>query len=76
MPMCEKCWNDSAKSRCLGYGPTYEELTLQRDRDGTPCTPEEHAGPDATECPKCLRRACHQLCGICCACGYDPRPKR
>lgn len=43
MPMCEKCWRDSADP----YGDhadKYQRLVAERDAAGTPCTPEEHAG--------------------------------
>lgn len=61
MASCEKCWADAA-----GNPELYRELFRTRN-----CTPEEQAGVDATECPVCHRRAVHQHCHICMACGEE-----
>lgn len=70
MPSCEKCWAD-AQGPYKDVVKEYSRLVKERD-----CTPEEQAGPDATDCPKCGRRAAHQLCHVCMACGYDPKGVR
>ncbi len=57
MSTCEKCWRDSRG------GENYKEL-LELRKDN-PCTPEEQAGPDAAQCPKCNRMALHQHTGEC-----------
>ena len=64
MSSCEKCWRDSR------YGENYSEV-LESRRDN-PCTPEEQAGLDATECPVCHGRTVHQHTGECMNqdCGY------
>lgn len=72
MPSCEKCWSDSATIE--DHAGAYHKLLERRDREGKTCTPEEQAGPDATECPECHRMTCHQWCHVCMACGYDPKP--
>lgn len=56
MSSCEKCYMDS-----LVYGRPYMELL--ESRKANPCTPEEQAGPDARECPKCKRKTLHQYTG-------------
>ena len=69
MPACEKCWGDA-----YGFGDQaekYRELLKQRAAEGRVCTPEQQAGPDATDCPKCKRRTLHQHCRICMNCGYN-----
>lgn len=68
MPSCERCW---ANSR---VHDNYREVLEQNE--GL-CTPEEQAGPEATECEYCNRRTRHQHCGICMNCGADreePQP--
>lgn len=67
MASCERCW-----SRAMGDARRYLRIIEERDAAGLVCTPEEQAGPDATECPKCHRMSAHQLCRICMACGHDP----
>lgn len=69
MLSCERCWADSALARYNGEEDAYRRLL--RERQGQ-CTPEQQAGPDAQECPRCGRRALHQHCSICMHCGYDP----
>ena len=71
MSSCEKCWSDSA-SFAGDHSADYRALVKSRDASGHACTPEEQAGPDATHCPRCHRRACHQHVGNCMACGWDP----
>lgn len=63
MASCEKCWRDSA-----GDPLRYAVLVNERD-----CSPEDQAGYGAQMCPHCGRRAVHQYCHICMACGYKPR---
>lgn len=55
MPSCEKCWQEAG-----GDADVYTRLMQVRN-----CTPEEQAGPEATECPECKRRTVHQHCHIC-----------
>lgn len=65
MSACEKCWRDA-------YDPHYRATDTARYRElvaSRTCTPEEQAGPDATECAACGRRARHQFTGECMACG-------
>ena len=72
MASCEKCWGDAymryrcdpSKSQAEHYGD------LIRERKDNPCTPEEQAGIDAKECPKCKRKAIHQIVKHCMNCGY------
>jgi hypothetical protein len=73
MPSCERCWRDAgarAYSKQTSTSEEYQALIAARE-----CTPEQQAGEDATECPKCSRRTCHQYCHVCMACNYDPEAK-
>jgi len=54
---CEKCWRES------GSAENYNALL--ESRQDHPCTPEEQAGPDASECPLCNRMVLHQHTGEC-----------
>jgi len=65
MVSCEKCWRDAG-----GNPDEYQRLIKSRT-----CTPEEQAGLDATECPKCKRMAVHESVGFCMACGVFPSSK-
>jgi len=69
MVSCEKCWRDAHRGGpCEDVAKQYAELI--EERKDTPCTPEEQAGEDATECPTCGRRVRHQHTGQCMAgCG-------
>lgn len=58
MSSCEKCWSDH-----YVLGIDYGDLVKQREAN--PCTPEEQAGPDATQCPTCQRLTLHQSTGEC-----------
>lgn len=65
MSSCEKCWADAYLMRSgEPQAVTYGRLVKERN-----CTPEQQAGPDATECSKCKRRTRHQYTGECMACG-------
>lgn len=67
MSTCEKCWADSQ------FGGDYTKLL--EERKDHPCTPEEQAGPDATECPECHHLTLHQHTGEpMCGCVIDPTP--
>jgi hypothetical protein len=66
MASCEKCWTEAH-----GDAERYLRLVEDRDASGHACTPEEQAGPDAKVCPSCGRRAVHQLCRVCMACGRE-----
>ena len=67
MPSCERCWRDSRAEALYGSGEgAYERLLRERDLTGG-CTPEQQAGPDASECPTCHRMTLHQYCGVCMA---------
>ena len=63
MSSCEKCWSDALDSEDACQPDRYRELIELRK--GNPCTPEEQAGPDATECPECKRMSQHQITGQC-----------
>jgi hypothetical protein len=67
MSSCEKCWVDCQRMTFdLTKGRPYSQLLDRRngivERE---CTPEEQAGPDATECQVCKRSCCHQRTGEC-----------
>jgi hypothetical protein len=70
MPSCERCWTDSALARYMGDTDAYYQLVEQRGPTG--CTPEQQAGPDATECPRCRRMTQHQHCQVCMVPGCAP----
>lgn len=63
MSACEKCWRDAHRGPQFDVADEYRRLIEER-RDH-PCTPEEQAGPDATECPTCHRRTLHQITREC-----------
>src|SRR6185369_1305212 len=69
MSACEKCWRDAhfGPDGSDGVADRYREL--MDERKATPCTPEEQAGPDATDCSACGRRTRHQYTSECMACG-------
>ena len=75
MASCEKCWADAWRFGEGDQPEEYSRLIRERDATGHTCTPEEQAGPDAGVCPKCGRRAMHQYCNVCMACGFDPTSK-
>ena len=62
MSSCEKCWRDAG-----GDPLAYRRLIEARKED--PCTPEQQAGDEATECRSCERMAVHQYTGECMNCG-------
>jgi hypothetical protein len=67
MSSCEKCWRDSRWAARFfdGTGPDpYRKLVSERVGEDA-CTPEEQAGPDATECPACQRKTVHQHTHLC-----------
>ena len=72
MASCEKCWRDAYNKHWLnpekGQVEYYHEL-LEKRKDN-PCTPEQQAGEDADNCPKCGRKTLHQIIRHCTACGY------
>lgn len=60
MSACEKCWQDSR------FLDNYHEVLASRSAH--PCTPEEQAGEQASQCPVCQRMTLHQythepMCG-------------
>lgn len=66
MSACEKCWRDAHRGEHFSVADEYARLI--RERRNNPCTPEEQAGPDASECPRCHRMTLHQhtrepMCG-------------
>ena len=74
MPSCEKCWSDAHTQYTVMTGTVadeYSRLITGRDETGHTCTPEQQAGEEAAECPECGRRAVHQWCKVCMACGYE-----
>lgn len=70
MASCERCWNDAFGAD--DQAARYAELLKKRSGERA-CTPEQQAGEGATDCPKCKRRAMHQVVRACMACGFDPR---
>ena len=69
MASCEKCWDDAyyLQDGDEGHYKTYSRLI--KERKDKPCTPEEQAGRDAEECPKCKRKTMHQMVkGYCTNC--------
>ncbi len=71
MSSCEKCWQESR------FVDSYHELL--ESRKDSPCTPEEQAGPNASECPKCKRMTLHQHTRECmngCRIGENERSDR
>ena len=61
MSVCEKCWSDSRT--------TNDYFRLLKERESSPCSPEEQAGPDAGECKGCGRKTVHQHTGqLMCGC--------
>lgn len=74
MSACERCWTD-AYMRTMsepGTDQATHYAALVAERAGNPCSPEDQAGPGATECTACGRQTRHQYTGQCMACGYDP----
>ncbi len=71
MPSCEKCWADAFR---ISYGSgepqgeAYAKLIKERK-----CSPEQQAGPDAKTCPKCGRKAVHEIVNSCMSCGHEVR---
>jgi len=59
--ICEKCWTDSA----FAGNHTAEYERLLKEREGSPCTPEQQAGECGTRCQACNRRTLHQYTRIC-----------
>ncbi len=66
MASCERCWT------LAGGNAEYYSYLIKTNN----CTPEEQAGPDAKECPKCKRKTMHQLCGICMVCDVVPKEEQ
>ena len=71
MPSCEKCWIDAR-----GDAEQYERILTQRNTNSMECTPEQQAGPDAGQCPFCLRKTMHMYSDVCMvkACGDNAPP--
>lgn len=66
MASCEKCWGDAflrSMYSSKDQADCYSEL--MKERLENPCSPEEQAGREATECTACGRRTVHQYAGIC-----------
>ena len=69
MPSCEKCWAEALR---ISYGTSEDQSEVyQRLNKAANCTPEQQAGPDAEVCPKCDRKAIHQIVKCCMSCGYE-----
>lgn len=60
MASCEKCWSESTSVE------DYYELIKTNK-----CTPEEEAGTDAEDCPKCKRKTIHQIIKKCVLCYHS-----
>lgn len=70
MSVCAKCWRDAHRGPDVSVAEEYAALIARRVGP-LACTPEEQAGPDATDCEKCGRRTRHQHTRECMAgCGY------
>ena len=63
MPTCERCWADAQSP--YFKAEDYFDLVAKRNAKGEICTPEQQAGPDASECIVCNRMTLHQHCHIC-----------
>ena len=68
MSACQKCWSDAG-----GDSTAYAALVLERE--ASPCTPEEQAGPDARQCEKCGRMTAHPHTGRCMAVQWNHEPQ-
>ena len=72
MASCEKCWEDACmleySERRKSRAEYYHDLIAERKDN--PCTPEQQAGMDAKECPKCGRMTIHQYAHVCMNCGF------
>lgn len=75
MAACEKCWRDAGLIADLAqseHAAEYRKLVAERDRMGETCSPQDQAGPAATDCGRCGQRGTvHQHAKICMACGHD-----
>jgi len=67
MASCEKCWQDAG-----GDPGRYSQLLEDRGGLTGGCTPEQQAGPDASECPNCKRMTVHQHAHVCMVCNWRP----
>jgi len=67
MPGCQKCWNDAVFSG----NKAAEYNRLIDERKDNPCTPEEQAGREADICPKCKRKALHEINNQCMNCSFQ-----
>lgn len=70
MPSCERCWADAYGDPYKNHQEEYHRLLKERVGSLT-CTPEERAGPDATECAVCETYTVHQHCHICVICDWE-----
>ena len=62
MSTCEKCWSDAyTRSRLSDVDQADHYARLLIERREWPCTQEQQAGPDASECPDCHRNTLHQV---------------
>ena len=77
MSSCEKCWSEAHDGSGDVAGRYAELIEARKDNQ---CTPEQQAGPDARECPRCSRKTIHQwtaqpMCGcprVDSITGYSP----
>ncbi len=70
MASCERCWEMSrivARETGEEQAEAYRRLVRTSD-----CTPEQQAGREAKECPRCEARTVHQHVNECIACGWRP----
>jgi len=75
---CERCHQDSlaiAWERQADPEDIYEHLQTVRIGE-LACTPEQQAGPEASDCLNCNRRAVHPADHTCRACHVDQRQYR
>ena len=62
MSVCERCWREAQRA-CGGWDVADNYARLMAERSEAPCSPEDQAGPDARECPRCKRKTIHQHTG-------------
>lgn len=73
MASCEKCWMEATELMKSHPTKTRSEIyyELLESRKDSPCTPEEQAGLNATECNHCKRMTVHQYSHHCVICHKE-----
>jgi len=73
--ICVRCMSDAtacAWETSKDAWDVYDRLTKERIGERA-CTPEQQAGPEASDCLACNRRAVHPVDGVCVACGVEQK---